>query len=120
VQIPHELVEHIRRFVETFRNRAGPGDPLLLSERGEQRLHPTSVYQRIRDLGRAAKLKFHLSPQTLRHTYALNLYRETKNLSLVQERLGHMNVRTTAIYVRTLAKIASDQINPMDRVTVEG
>jgi len=39
-----------------------------------------------------------VSPHTLRHTCATDLYRETKNIRLVQEVLGHSNLGTTMIY----------------------
>lgn len=39
-----------------------------------------------------------VSPHTLRHTFASDLYRETGNLRLVQELLGHSDVSTTQVY----------------------
>lgn len=39
-----------------------------------------------------------VSPHTLRHTYASDLLRETGNLRLVQELLGHADISTTQIY----------------------
>lgn len=38
------------------------------------------------------------SPHTLRHTFATDLLRETKNIILVQKALGHSDVSTTMIY----------------------
>jgi integrase/recombinase XerD len=34
----------------------------------------------------------------LRHTYATELYRQTKDIRLVQKALGHTNLGTTMIY----------------------
>lgn len=39
-----------------------------------------------------------VSPHTLRHTFATDLYRETGNLRLVQKALGHTSVSTTQLY----------------------
>ncbi len=39
-----------------------------------------------------------ISPHTLRHTFATRLYRETKNIRLVQKALGHADLSTTMIY----------------------
>jgi len=37
-------------------------------------------------------------PHTLRHTYAINLYRKTKNIRFVQKQLGHKRLDTTEIW----------------------
>ena len=37
-------------------------------------------------------------PHTLRHTFATDLLRETKNIRLVQKALGHASIGTTEIY----------------------
>lgn len=39
-----------------------------------------------------------VSPHTLRHTFATDLYRETGKLRVVQEALGHESVQTTQLY----------------------
>jgi integrase/recombinase XerD len=39
-----------------------------------------------------------VSPHTLRHTFATELFRETCNIVLVQKALGHENIQTTMIY----------------------
>ena len=39
-----------------------------------------------------------ITPHTLRHTFATDLYRETGKIRLVQKVLGHANLATTMIY----------------------
>ena len=39
-----------------------------------------------------------VSPHTFRHTFATDLYKETKNIRLVQKALGHSDLSTTMIY----------------------
>lgn len=46
---------------------------------------------------RIAELK-KVSPHTLRHTFATDLYRETNNIRLVQKALGHSDLSTTMLY----------------------
>jgi integrase len=54
-------------------------------------------YHRLRqiwDWYRPAPKKFH----SLRHTFAIRLYRKTKDIRLVQVALGHRNITNTMIY----------------------
>lgn len=42
-----------------------------------------------------------ITPHTIRHSYASELYRRSKNLRVVQENLGHSSIKTTEIYLHT-------------------
>ena len=48
-----------------------------------------------------------VSPHVLRHTFATNYYRNTKDLEALRILLGHANISTTQIYV-TLANIDTE------------
>jgi len=37
-------------------------------------------------------------PHTLRHTFATDLYKQTKNIRMVQKALGHSDISTTMVY----------------------
>ena len=45
-----------------------------------------------------AGIEKNISPHTLRHSFATDLYRETTNIRLTQKALGHSNLATTQIY----------------------
>jgi len=45
-----------------------------------------------------ARIDKNISPHTLRHTFAADLYRETSKIRLVQKVLGHSDLSTTMIY----------------------
>ena len=49
-------------------------------------------------IGKRAGLDTRLHPHTLRHTFATDLYRETKNIRMTQKALGHSDLSTTMIY----------------------
>ncbi|KQC03600.1 MAG: integrase [Methanoculleus sp. SDB] len=42
-----------------------------------------------------------VTPHKIRHSYASELYRRSRNLRVVQENLGHSSIRTTEIYLHT-------------------
>ena len=48
--------------------------------------------------GRARIFYKRVSPHTLRHTFATDLYRRTRDLALVAKALGHSSITTTTIY----------------------
>jgi len=56
------------------------------------------VYDLIKRLAGKAGITKEISPHTLRHTFATDLYRETKNIRLVQKALGHSDLGSTMIY----------------------
>lgn len=57
-----------------------------------------------------------VSPHTLRHTFATDLYRETQDLVVVQEALGHADISTTRIY----AHLANDEVETAMRNLRQG
>lgn len=62
----------------------------------EGRLFPISYHRlyQIWQLYRPTPKKFH----SLRHTFAIRLYKKTKDIRLVQVALGHRNITNTMIY----------------------
>jgi len=53
----------------------------------------------VKRLGEKAGIDRRLHPHLLRHTFATNLLKYTKNLFLVSKALGHANLATTQIYL---------------------
>lgn len=81
------------------------GDRLLCNCRGGAVAHPQLqamaevLFGRL--LGAGHGLTFH----SLRHTFAMRLYAETRDLFLVQSKLGHRSVKSTEVYARSLADV---------------
>ena len=53
----------------------------------------------IKRYGRKAKIDKNISPHTLRHTYATQYYRQTKDIETLRRILGHADISTTTIYI---------------------
>lgn len=85
--------------------KLGPQDLLLPNCRGQlvRREQFNEMAKRLFDrlLGPMHGLTFH----SLRHTFAMRAYRDTRDLFLVQRMLGHASVSTTEIYARSLAEL---------------
>ncbi len=69
----------------------------VFSTREGKRLKDSDIRQMIYKYSEKA-LDKRISPHVLRHTYATDLYRETKDIRLVQKALGHADLSTTMIY----------------------
>ncbi|UPW84007.1 tyrosine-type recombinase/integrase [Lysinibacillus sp. Ag94] len=57
-------------------------------------------YHNVRDVCQELKKKtgFHITPHMFRHTHGTLYYLATKNIKMVQERLGHSQIQTTIKY----------------------
>ena len=63
----------------------------------EEADHPAGL-ENVEDKCEKAGIEKDISPHTLRHIFATDLYRETGKIRLVQKALGHADLSTTMIY----------------------
>ena len=77
-------------------------DALWVSQDGKP-LGTESIRSIIKRLGQRARITdVRVSPHTFRHTFAINMLREGKDVRFLQAILGHSTLKSTEIYVRTL------------------
>ena len=72
-------------------------EPLILNKRGG-RLSDRSIRNILNKYVEQAAINRHISPHSLRHTFATHLLENGADLRAVQEFLGHSNLSTTQIY----------------------
>jgi site-specific recombinase XerD len=92
----------LRRYLETARPALEPGRDeraLFVSRRG-RRLSPSDVRRRLDKWVREAAVAGHVSPHTLRHSFATHLLEGGADLRSIQDLLGHASVSTTQVYTR--------------------
>jgi site-specific recombinase XerD len=112
VVIPDSLKKHFKAFLKWKADRGEPtghDDHLFLGQRGPWT--PAAVQQAVKKYLR--KLGFYekgKSAHALRHSYAVELYRQQRDLRAVQKQLGHASVQTTQRYADVLAEDIAEQV----------
>lgn len=94
-------VEEIRAYLP-WRERLSikpEGETVLFLNRRGRPLSRVMVFYIIRDAAREAGITKHVSPHTMRHSFATHLLEGGANLRAIQEMLGHENLATTELYV---------------------
>ena len=82
----------------------GKGSPkLFLSTRGNP-LTRQAAWVILQNAAKKAHLDTHVSPHTLRHSFATHLLEGGADVRVVQELLGHASVTTTQIYTKVTAQ----------------
>jgi len=115
VIVGKSLKRHIKAYLKLKRRWGedmSDDAPLILSERGGA-FSTRGLQLKFKGVAAKAGLPPYLSIHCLRHTFGVNLLRETKNLRLVQKQMRHSNIQTTCVY----ADVADDEIQgAMDRL----
>ncbi len=91
------LSEYLVRARPLLAGRGKATPALFLNARGG-RLSRQSAWSVLQSTAERAGLKAHVSPHTLRHSYATHLLDGGADVRVVQELLGHASVTTTQIY----------------------
>ena len=100
--------------------KSDPNGPLaprsaFFQGRRKQGLSRGAIYERVRTWARKARLTKHVSPHTLRHTFATHLVQRGTALVVIREMLGHRLITSTQIYLHVTGDElrAAAQLHPI-------
>ena len=118
VPLGRAAAEALRRYVSVERpqlTKRHPEARALFVNRGGTRLTRQRVWQLLRHYVAEEMPAKHVSPHTLRHSFATHLLEGGADLRTVQELLGHANIATTQRYThvdRARLKRVHEQFHP--------
>ena len=97
IYMSDEVSNYIKKYLEIRNNnieKLSPDDALFLSLQNK-RITPRAVEKLVKKYAQIITPLKHITPHKLRSTYGTNLYKETGDIYLVADVLGHNDVNTT-------------------------
>jgi integrase/recombinase XerC len=85
-------------------------DYLILNKDGNQ-ITDRGIRLIISKILKKGEIDYHVSPHTLRHTFATHMLENGADLRTIQELLGHSDVSTTQIYTNVSNKFITENYN---------
>src|SRR5712692_1620804 len=99
-----------------------PGGWLFPGRNPVEQLSARQFCRAVHAAAQAAGIKKHVSPHTLRHSFATHLLEQGVDIRVIQTLLGHAKLDTTALYTRVANRTIRAVTSPLDRLAplIEG
>jgi len=96
----------------------GPIEVVFSTKKGTK-MDPAYVERMVARYALKAGIDKHVTPHTLRHSFATDLLRHNPNIRIVQKALGHANLATTQIYTHIVDEELEGALKSFRLATVQ-
>jgi len=107
------LSERLLTELREYYNKYRPRHWLFEGQEGGQ-YSATSVERLFHDAVQRAEIRKHVTPHSLRHSFATHLLEQGTNLRYIQVLLGHASTKTTQLYTHVASNSLMKIRNPLD------
>ena len=114
VIISDKWLEEYIKFAKRFFKKV-PRKYVFCKKNGKP-LSPDTIQKIVKDASKNAGIKKHITPHTLRHSFATHLLESGENIRKIQTLLGHASLATTQIYTKISTKDIKNTKNPLDNL----
>lgn len=98
------LMELLDLYLNNSRSKLNKNSEYLILNKNGDKITDRGIRLIIQNILKKGELDYHVSPHTLRHTFATHMLDNGADLKSVQELLGHENLSTTQIYTHVTNK----------------
>lgn len=110
------LMELLDLYLNNSRSKLNKNSEYLILNKNGDKITDRGIRLIIQNILKKGELDYHVSPHTLRHTFATHMLDNGADLKSVQELLGHENLSTTQIYTHvTNERLRSVYLNTHPR-----
>jgi len=109
--LSEKLVIELRKYYMEYY----PKKWLFEGQKGGQ-YSATSIEKVFREAVKRAHIRKHVTPHSLRHSFATHLLEQGTNLRYIQELLGHASTKTTEVYTHVASHALMKIKNPLDNL----
>jgi site-specific recombinase XerD len=120
VPLTPRLLETLREYWRWMKPKTYLFPGMVKNWRADRPLTPKCVWLAIQNAAKRAGIKRHVSPHTMRHSFATHLLENGTDLRTIQMLLGHSDLRATSVYLHLSRLHLQAVVNPAEAISVSG
>jgi integrase/recombinase XerD len=118
VPLSPKLLETLREYWRWMRPKTYLFPGTQNNWRADKPITPKVIWEAVQQAAKCAGIQKHVTPHTLRHSYATHLLEAGADIRTIQMLLGHADLTHTTIYLHLSQKHLQAAPNPLDHVQV--